>query len=171
MSLLSREAIVRGLVAQGVPRAVAERHVENLDRLEAESGAPRLTVIEPQMASVTIRIPWSALVSDNEKYTVANGRIVLTEGYRTAKKAIGERAADAMGGFPHYSGPLTLTARVWMPDNRPHDLTNFCKVVHDGIEHVVYHNDSQLHDVRWIRAGVDVDAPRCELTISPLREP
>jgi Holliday junction resolvase RusA-like endonuclease len=32
----------------------------------------------------------------------------------------------------------------------------------------IFEDDSQLHDVRWIRAGVDVDAPRCELTITPL---
>lgn len=115
-----------------------------------------------------VRIPWSALVSDNDKYTVAHGKLVLTDPYRAAKKAIGNAGADAMGGFPHLDGPLSLTARVWMPDNRPHDLTNFCKVVHDGLEKVVYRADSQLYDVRWIRAGVDVDAPRCELTISPL---
>lgn len=140
-------------------------------RMKAEREArPRgLTVIQATPTKpICVRIPWSALVSDNDKYTVAVSKLVLTDVYRNAKRAIGNAGADAMGGFATLNGPLSLVARVWMPDNRPHDLTNFCKVVHDGLEKVVYRSDAQLHDVRWIRAGVDVDAPRCELTISPM---
>jgi hypothetical protein len=40
--------------------------------------------------------------------------------------------------------------------------------VHDALEGVVYTKDRWLDDVRWYRAGVDVDAPRAEITISPI---
>jgi Holliday junction resolvase RusA-like endonuclease len=57
-----------------------------------------------------------------------------------------------------------------VPDNHPrrHDAVNFAKCTHDALEKLVYTTDHWLYDVRWIRAGVDVDHPRAELTITPL---
>jgi Holliday junction resolvase RusA-like endonuclease len=73
-----------------------------------------------------------------------------------------------MDGRPAAACPLRLEARVYVPDNRVHDVVNFSKCVHDALKGTVFTDDQWLHDVRWIRAGVDVDAPRCELTITPL---
>lgn len=117
---------------------------------------------------VSLRIPWSALVSDNAKYGVVNGKLIAQKPYRAAKKAIASLAQDAMVGRLPAECPLSLHARVWMPDNRRHDLTNSCKIVHDALEGTIYTDDVWLHRVTWERAGVDVDAPRAELTISPL---
>jgi Holliday junction resolvase RusA-like endonuclease len=64
--------------------------------------------------------------------------------------------------------PVKLEARVWVPDNRRRDVPNFAKCVHDALEKLVYVNDCWLYDSRWIRAGVDVDHPRAEITITPL---
>jgi Holliday junction resolvase RusA-like endonuclease len=127
-------------------------------------------VLPPQTItrSISLRIPWSALVSDNAKYGVVNGKLIAQKPYRAAKKAIASLAQDAMAGRPPAECPLALHARVWMPDNRRHDLTNSCKIVHDALEGTIYTDDVWLHRVTWERAGVDVDAPRCELTISPL---
>jgi len=122
----------------------------------------------PRAEAITLRLPWSCLVSDNRKYGVLDGKLIAQKPYRAAKKAIHALAVEAMQGRAPADCPVSLTARVWMPDNRPHDLTNSCKLVHDAIEGAIVSNDRWLHDVRWIRAGVDVDAPRCELTITPL---
>lgn len=122
------------------------------------------TVILP----VRLRIPWSALVSDNAKYGVVGGRLIAQKPYRAAKKAIHKLAKDVMNGRPAAACPLRLVANVYLPDNRVHDVVNFSKCVHDALKGSVFVDDQWLHDVRWIRAGVDVDAPRCELTISPL---
>jgi Holliday junction resolvase RusA-like endonuclease len=125
-----------------------------------------------------LTLPWSALVSDNRKYAAAlRGKgvpmLIHTEQYRNAKKAAKARAVDAMTvegqRFPPLARPLALVARVWVPDNRHgHDVANFAKCAHDALEGIVYSKDEWLHDVRWIRAGVDVDRPRAEIEVAPL---
>lgn len=120
--------------------------------------------------TIIVRIPWSALVSDNRKYGVINGKLVAQKPYRVARRAIHALAVETMNGRPAADIPLRLVARVYVPDNRVHDVVNFSKAVHDALKGTVFTDDRWLYDARWIRAGVDVDAPRCELTISPLPE-
>jgi Holliday junction resolvase RusA-like endonuclease len=120
----------------------------------------------------TITLPWSCLVSDNVKHRAmlrgTQPAMVINRGYADAEEKIRTLAASRVVGCAPAAVPLALTARVWMPDNRVHDLTNSCKLVHDALEGAVYENDRWLYDVHWIRAGVDVDAPRAEITILPL---
>ncbi len=61
--------------------------------------------------------------------------------------------------------PLTLHACVYVPDERPHDVCNFAKCCHDALQRIVYTNDGRLYATYWERSGVDVDAPRAEITI------
>lgn len=178
---MSKEEIARALEAQGVPRDKA-RQVAGL-AAEPRERAAFLRVVGPELAfPIRFVLPWSALASDNDKYVAQIRRkdggvpfpfITLTEKYRAAKNSAKARAAEAMTvegqRFPALASPLSLVARVWVPDNRPgHDVANFAKCAHDALEGVVYAKDEWLHDVRWIRAGVDVDRPRAELEIAPL---
>ena len=76
-------------------------------------------------------------------------------------------ARAQLAGFQPADYPVALTARVWMPDRRPgHDVANFAKCCHDALEGLVYVKDEWLYDVHWIRAGVDVDRPRADITIT-----
>lgn len=131
-------------------------------------------IIDPDYPEITLRIPWSALCSDNVKMRAAlkggKATVVLTPNYRTSRDAIHALAVETMHGRPAADIPLRLVARVYVPDNRVHDVVNFSKAVHDALKGTVFTDDRWLYDARWIRAGVDVDAPRCELTISPLPE-
>jgi Holliday junction resolvase RusA-like endonuclease len=124
----------------------------------------------PLILPVRLRIPWSALASDNDKFRVnkVEGRLYATAQYREAKKAVKKLAEDAMGDRPAADCPLSLVARVYVPDNRVHDVVNFSKCLHDALKGTVFTDDRWLYDVHWIRAGVDVDAPRAEICISPL---
>lgn len=136
---------------------------------------PPMTLTTYPVQPITLRLPWSALVSDNDKF-VAKRRgekamMVITEPYATAKERIAQLARDTMGNHAALEVPLSLTARVWFPGGRTNDVTNWCKLVHDALEGIVYTDDRWIHDARWIRAGVDVDAPRCELTIAALLPP
>lgn len=185
---LTAEAIERGLIATGVPQDKAHA----IALLEAGLYTNRMPIAGPEMASpapqsalpappytqgVTLRIPWSALVSDNVKFRVGVrrkdggqylGAFILTPEYRAARDRIKALSADVMAGRPPYAVPLSLTARVWVPNNRRRDVVNFSKALHDAMNAVVYEDDCWLHETHWIRAGVDVDAPRCELTIMPI---
>lgn len=118
---------------------------------------------------VALRIPWSCLVSDNAMYVVdkKTGKRHTTAEYREARKRIRALAKDAVFG-PLADRPLAVVGRFYVPNNHRRDTHNFGAALADSLKGVVFTDDHWLHDVRWIRAGVDVDAPRCELTISPL---
>lgn len=119
---------------------------------------------------ITLRIPWSALVSDNDKFVAGmkgpKPVIRITKEYAEAKARIASLARDTMAGRPPIGQPVELTARVWFPGNRGNDVTNWCKLVHDALNEIVYEDDKLIHDARWIKAGIDVDAPRAEITIT-----
>lgn len=127
-------------------------------------------------APITLTIPWDVLVPDNAKYgaTLMNRkpRLYTTTEYKHAHKWIYEIAMVAMKGSRPLQGTLALKAVMYEPNrSRVRDLSNYCKLVHDGLSGEVYDDDGQLDDVQWIRGGVDKDNPRVEITVSPLLQP
>lgn len=187
MSLFDSLETERLLIAQGVPAAKAHATAFGVpirvdERMQRNTVAfvhngqlvGAITNLSPWPLSLTI--PWSCLVSDNVKMRAAmrgtmehpKATVVLTTEYRKARDRIGALARDRMGSAKPAAIPLALVARVYVPDNRVHDVVNFSKAVHDALKGTVFVDDQWLYDARWIRAGVDVDAPRAEICISPL---
>lgn len=166
--LFTRDEIRRQLREQNVGEAAIER------ALALQFGDPMPVVAPPAVTwPLTFTLPWSALVSDNRKYApaVRNGasRLLLRPEYRAAKEKARSVARAAMGDVMPCLESMTLTARVWVPDHRPgHDVCNFAKCLCDALNGVVYRDDAQLHRVTWERAGVDVDRPRAEITVTPV---
>jgi hypothetical protein len=156
-------ARVRALYGDGIPvRASYRADATGTPERPAESLAE---IAWP----VRLLLPWSYLVSDNLRHGVIDGRLILTSAYRRAKGLIRDAARSKLAGCEPAACPLALVARVWVPDEiRAHDVPNFAKCCHDALESVVYTKDRWLWDTRWIRAGVDVDAPRAEVTITPI---
>ena len=115
-------------------------------------------------ASISIVLPFEILCPDNDKFGVIANKMINTRRYRRAKKAIRAEAQRQYDG-PLLECPVALVARVWFPTENG-DAPNFGKAVHDALETVIYPNDKLLHDARWKRAGIDVDRPRAELTIT-----
>lgn len=135
----------------------------------------------------TVVIPWSWLVSDNDKYGAAlrkrdkythpddftqrrSPRLVLSAQYRDAKKRI---AAEAVKQLPEgaqpFTGPVMVQATLIEPNrSRGRDVTNFCKLTHDALIGVCYKDDAQIDDAYWSRGAPDIDRPRLELTITEL---
>lgn len=184
-ALLTRDEIIRGLVAQGVPRDKAARAAD--EQLGAETGSIGVTLTETApdpaaavMLPLHLVLPWSALVSDNRKYAPtarrdSNGQahplLILRQEYREAKAKARSIARDALpAGVEPIAAPIALTARVFVPDNRRHDVVNFAKCVQDAFTEVVYADDCWLYANHWLRAGVDVDRPRAEITITLIQE-
>jgi hypothetical protein len=120
---------------------------------------------------VRLTLPWSTLISDNDKFRAMlrgdQAIMVIKRPYREAGERIHQLATSKLGGAQLAAEPLQAIARVWFPDNNVRDMTNWSKLVFDSLEGAVYENDRWLHRVIWERAGVDVDAPRAELTITP----
>jgi Holliday junction resolvase RusA-like endonuclease len=149
--------------------ATATRHLAKLTRHRQDSTIAQETR-QPIILPLTLTLPFSCLVSDNKRYsaTIRSGAplLVLSAIYREAKDRIQNLARRAVGDAEPTPDPVILVGRVYLPDHRRHDLSNFCKIVHDSLEGVVYRNDTQITDLRWVKAGVDIDRPRAEITIS-----
>lgn len=215
---MTREEIVRGLVAAGVPRDKAEAQaarartsatdrrvppgmayvldedVVRPERPERGKGGDSVRSANPSRSTgpdtsspdpavitwpLQLTLPWSHLATDNRKHgaiirPVGANRtptplLVMAAEYREAKTKIRKLARSVLSGAEPVSIPLQLVARVWIPDTtRKHDVVNFAKCTHDALQEAVYTDDTWLYDARWIRAGVDVDRPRAEITITPL---
>ena len=155
---------------------VSERAIERWKRDRGLEGQPDPVACVLRWP-LHFTIPWSALCSDNYRYqasmvTGSNGqkqpRMVLTARYAAARDAIEHIVRSAVDGAQPAEQPLFLHAQVWTPDRRAHDCANFCKVVHDAMEKIVFTNDRWLHRVLWENVGVDVDRPRAEITVVPL---
>lgn len=176
---LDRSAQIRALKRQlGVSEERAIAIVDGAVIASADTRQAK-TVGVPAAWPLRIVVPWSALISDNRKHGAILTKVgpnqqpipklIMQAGYREAKAKVRQLARLAMGEAEPVGVPLQLEARVWVPDRRSrHDVANFAKCCHDALIDAVYTDDQWLHDVRWIRAGMDVDRPRAEILIAPL---
>src|SRR6185295_17372015 len=125
MSVMTENEIASALRAQGVPEHLIARRLG------------RETPVAASTAPVVLRLPWSALVSDNEHYAPAlrAGKpvLILQERYRIAKAAVAKLATDLMDGRPALTTPLAIHARVYVPNNHRRDSVNFGKCVQDAL--------------------------------------
>lgn len=158
------------------PAAAATEHARRLgpDRLFlAQQPSFEGALFADLRTELVLCLPWSHLLADNRKYAPAltkqrKATMILTADYRTAKRRAVNTLTVQMGGAPPFKGPVEVVARLWEPDRqRRRDLTNLAKLVQDAMNGIAYTDDSMIDDVRWIRAGVDVDRPRLDLTITP----
>jgi Holliday junction resolvase RusA-like endonuclease len=147
---------------QAVARKVATEHRQS-PTIPQET---RETVTLP----LTLTIPWSCLVSDNRRYsaTVRGNKplLVLSTDYRDAKNKIEGYARRAVAEKGPTLEPVEVTAKVYLPDHRRHDISNFAKICHDSLEGIVFRDDNQITKLTWEKAGRDVDHPRAEIVIS-----
>jgi Holliday junction resolvase RusA-like endonuclease len=160
---MSPEETIAALIRRGVPEAKARATVRRqAPTLPQEA---RETVALP----LTLTLPWSCLRSDNKRFsaTVRNGSplLVLHPEYREAKARIEGIARAKVAGCGPDIGPISLDVRVVLPDHRRHDVSNFAKIIDDALEGIVYQNDFQITKITITKAGVDIDAPRAEITV------
>lgn len=122
------------------------------------------------MSAVTLVLPWAVLVTDNRRFVGRAGKRRLSSEYRDAKANVATLAMGQIRGpFPALpAGALRLEARAYFPDRRKRDAANYRKLITDALSTIAYADDAQVHDERWIRAGVSALHPRIELTIQPL---
>lgn len=180
---LEFSSIVNQLVALGFDRDVAEQNAAQQlggrtgkDLLPGQlrvADGERVGVSRPTISfPIRLVLPWSALVSENRRFCARESRIFMTAEYKAARAKIVAIARAAMTiegtSFPPIERPLSLVARVWVPGNHIHDVPNFAGATANALKKIIFVDDQWLHDVRWIRAGVDVDRPRAEIEISPL---
>ena len=114
---------------------------------------------------LTVSLPWPVLVSDNDKYGVIGGRMILTSRYRKAKDSA-HQLAQLQCLRNRVNGRIRITATVYEPDrDKARDISNWEKLTHDSLIDAAYEDDSQIDDVHWIRGPVDRARPRLDIVI------
>ena len=151
--------------ARGLP--ITDDDVGLVGRANCARLAPAPAEYVPDDGTRTVRLPWSVLISDNKKPGVG---FFNKREYREAKKRAGAIAAEQLQGLVPLHGALVSAARLYEPDRRrKRDLSNLMKLVHDALNGSAYVDDRDIDHVDWDRAGVDIDAPRLEVTITTRR--
>lgn len=120
------------------------------------------------MNGLHVTLSWNALARDNEKYGVYRGRMLLTSKYRDAKRLAHEQARMQCRGASPLTARLKMVCRLYEPDRRVRDIVNYAKMVQDALRGTIYEDDSQVDNAEWVRAGVDKDHPRLEVSVFPL---
>lgn len=161
---MSPSETVEALVRRGVPRAAAEaQHGANPRRQAPTIDEPMRRVIA---FPLSFTLPWTALVSDGDRLYPKGSRMFMQPGYREAREKIVTIVRRVIENAEPVAFPLALDARVYVPDNRIHDVPNFAKGVHDALKTYIYTDDRWLYRATWERIGVDPDAPRADILIT-----
>jgi Holliday junction resolvase RusA-like endonuclease len=93
----------------------------------------------------------------------AGGRWYTPQATKAYEEAVGW-AARAAGVHEPCDGGVRLDIVLWMPDRRRRDLDNCAKSICDGLNGIVYLDDSQIIELT-VRRGVDRERPRAGVTV------
>lgn len=122
---------------------------------------------------MTLTVPWEFVCHDNHRLMPARigkaVRLITAPAYRVAKAGAEIMLKKQWRELP-LSGAVMLIGRVFVPDRRKRDAGNYRKLITDALSGIAYDDDAQLEHETWIKAGVDRDNPRVEITITPMRE-
>lgn len=108
-----------------------------------------------------IVLPWPPSV--NTYWRTFRGRMLISQAGRNYRTE-----AMLIAGLSRRFGsqPVVVTVAAWLPDLRKRDLDNLLKAPLDALTHAkVYEDDSQIVGLHIIRAGVDRENPRLEITV------
>jgi crossover junction endodeoxyribonuclease RusA len=112
---------------------------------------------------VTLTLPYPP--SANRYWRTVSGRILISrEGRRYREIVCGLVRRGCV-----LRGRLCVTVQAHQPDLRRRDLDNLGQAVLDALEAAeVYDDDSQIDDLRFVRAGVDRKNPRVVVEVVEL---
>lgn len=98
--------------------------------------------------TLKLELPWPPSV--NRYYRTVLGRMLISKEGREYRKAI----AELVDVPEFFIGRVAVTVECHAPDKRRRDLDNLCKCLFDSLTGVVWDDDSQIDDMRVVRAGV-----------------
>lgn len=133
------------------------------ERPEASHGrAP-----DSDIASLSLVVPWSRVVSDNKRHTGRNRShgVEWVTKFALCVETMEAQCAD----LPTITVPVMLVGRVWFPDARRRDAGNLRKFVTDALQKAeVVVDDALCLAETWVACGVDRANPRIEIRLTTL---
>jgi len=122
--------------------------------------------------TLTFRVPWSALCSDNRKFI--NRMFILSKEYRASKEQIAALSMTAAkkAKWQRPVGPVAVEIVVREPDKRRRDF-NWTKCFKDGITQgeAVWWDDSQVRWELWrFSEPANRDTAGAEITVTVMQD-
>lgn len=124
---------------------------------------------------VKLWLPWNSCFPNNRRLSIFtpkghNKRAMLIHApdYRQAKTFAEFNLKGQWAHRARIQGPVHIVGHGYFPDLRQRDAGNYSKLFLDALTGIAYDDDSQVHDERWLFAGIDRLNPRFELYIGPL---
>ena len=94
------------------------------------------------------------------------GRWYTPNSTKAYEEAVGWAARAAGVHEPREDG-VRLDIVLWMPDRRRRDLDNCAKSICDGLNGIVYLDDSQVAEL-VVKRRIDGQRPRAEITVAAI---
>ena len=114
---------------------------------------------------MTTTLPWPP--SANRYWRTVGGRILISREGRAYREIV----CGLVRPSCCLRGRLCVTILAHQPDLRRRDLDNLGQGVLDALEAAgAYEDDSQIDDLRFVRASVDRKNPRVEVEITEARQ-
>lgn len=121
-----------------------------------------------------ITLPWAVMAQDNHRHVPVcqrgKGRLVTSSKYRDAKETA-QTLLIAQWKRPVLDQPLAVVVTLYGPNKQMFDIANRSKMLCDAMTGIVYADDSQIDDIRFVRGPIDRANPRAEIEISLLANP
>lgn len=118
-----------------------------------------------------ITLPWSVLLHENHRLMPVRikgkTRNILSPEYRQALAAASQLAAFQWTA-PALKTSVGITVRLYEPDKRRRDVSNYLKLIQDALARIAFVDDSQIDDVHVMRGGLDRAKPRAEIEVREL---
>lgn len=113
-----------------------------------------------------LTIPYVPNMGGNARLAPSSGGgFRLSEGYRKAKAHAVEHVMVGSAGHKPTEEPVELTITAHWPDHRGRDVDAPIKLVQDALIGYVIEDDDQVVRLEAVKAGVDSEDPRIEVTV------
>jgi len=112
---------------------------------------------------ITFVVPGNPLPKERPRF--AGGHAYTSDSTRDYEATVALYAREAMGGSAPLEGDLSVSLAFWRADRRLVDLDNFCKVVCDAMNGIVWHDDVQIVKLAATK-DTDRGRPRVEVRVT-----
>ena len=131
--------------------------------------AERPSAVPETRPDGVIVLPWEVLASDNLRKRYKGDGEKAWAGYKNARDNAHLLAIPQVASRPKFpTGDVRMSVVFTLPDLRRRDPNNLTKMICDALTGVAYEDDAQIAAMSWVRAGIDKDGARAEVTVEAI---
>jgi len=116
---------------------------------------------------IRLTLPWDVLVSDNKRKRYRRRSVGANAwaDYKAARDAIHSHGLKQVRERPAFTEKVWVRYDFYLPNARRRDCSNLLKAINDGLNGVVWADDSQIRDLGYIVHPPDGSPARVEIRV------